>query len=254
MVTNCEVCGKILAVMWPEFYVYRRGDRYFCSANCMMVADTNDMRERSGFVKEGKKVRGKITLEQKKKAVEIAMSGGDPEEYLKKCGSKNPVAYWWALKNKLKETDPEKYRQLMSKEDKEMIKDELEGFEAVDMDALPEVLEEAGKRNTEDPERAETRERSGQEEMNLELKTEDLASIADVKEMPMTIRIIPEGISISGIMTDIGGFDKKESFSTGKMMVRWNPDNGGEIIMTPNEWMKLAKKIPEVLAVMGFEN
>ena len=42
--------------------------------------------------------RNKLTLEQKKKAVEIAQNGGDPLKYLEKCGSKNPSAAWFYIK------------------------------------------------------------------------------------------------------------------------------------------------------------
>lgn len=42
--------------------------------------------------------RNKLTLEQKKKAVEIAQNGGDPLKFLEKCGSKNPSAAWFYIK------------------------------------------------------------------------------------------------------------------------------------------------------------
>lgn len=113
MVTNCEVCGKITAIMWPEFWVYKKGGCYYCSANCMAVADVKQRREKSGFVKEDSEMKGKITLEQKKKAVEIALGGGDPRDYLKACGSKNPDAHWYYIKNKLKETDKKTYYKLV---------------------------------------------------------------------------------------------------------------------------------------------
>ena len=51
----------------------------------------------------------KITLEQKKKAVKIAIDGGDPIKYLQECGSSNPVNMWYTIKASLKRTDPETY-------------------------------------------------------------------------------------------------------------------------------------------------
>lgn len=54
----------------------------------------------------------KLTLEQKKKAVQIAISGGDPLSYLKDCGSDAPDKTWWVIKNKLKETQPDLYAQI----------------------------------------------------------------------------------------------------------------------------------------------
>lgn len=48
----------------------------------------------------------KLTLEQKKHAVELAVKGENPLEYLKKCGAKNPSAAWVYIKKTLAEKDP----------------------------------------------------------------------------------------------------------------------------------------------------
>ena len=101
MMVNCPVCGKLTAIYWPEFWVYRRRDTFYCSENCMIVDETMDLKLMNQVArdrrlrKEAKKMGNhKLTLEQKKKAVEIASQGGNPTEYLKKCGSKNPYAAW----------------------------------------------------------------------------------------------------------------------------------------------------------------
>ena len=54
----------------------------------------------------------KVTLEHKKKAVEIALEGGDPLKYLKDHGAGNAPAMWYTIKQNLKETDPEKFSRL----------------------------------------------------------------------------------------------------------------------------------------------
>ena len=54
----------------------------------------------------------KITLEQKKKTVQIAIEGGDPLEYLRQHGSKNPSGLWWTIKNDVKAADPELYAKI----------------------------------------------------------------------------------------------------------------------------------------------
>ena len=56
--------------------------------------------------------QNKLTREQKGKAVDIAIQGGDPLEYLKKCGAKNPTAAWWYIRKTLKEANPNKYLEL----------------------------------------------------------------------------------------------------------------------------------------------
>ena len=50
--------------------------------------------------------QNKLTRDQKGKAVDIAIQGGDPLEYLKKCGAKNPSAAWWYIKKTLAESNP----------------------------------------------------------------------------------------------------------------------------------------------------
>lgn len=54
----------------------------------------------------------KVTLEHKKKAVEIALEGGDPLKYLKDHGAGNAPAMWYTIKQHLKEADPEKFSRL----------------------------------------------------------------------------------------------------------------------------------------------
>lgn len=57
----------------------------------------------------------KLTREQKEKAVEVAIQGGDPLEYLKKCGAKNPSAAWWYIKKTLAEKNPKLLEQIPEK-------------------------------------------------------------------------------------------------------------------------------------------
>lgn len=58
------------------------------------------------------KLSRKITLEQKKKAVQVAIEGGDVLEYLRQLGSKNPSGLWWTIKNDVKAADPELYAKI----------------------------------------------------------------------------------------------------------------------------------------------
>ena len=113
MMVNCPVCGKLTAIYWPEFWVYRRKDTFYCSENCMIVDEVRDLklmnqvaRERRLRKEATKMANHKLTLEQKKKAVEIAAQGGNPTEYLKKCGAKNPYAAWDYIKKTLALKDP----------------------------------------------------------------------------------------------------------------------------------------------------
>ena len=50
--------------------------------------------------------------EKSRRAIEIAMDGGDPGEYFRQLGQKNPSAAWCSLKAQLREKDPETYERL----------------------------------------------------------------------------------------------------------------------------------------------
>ena len=129
MMAECPICGKKTAIYWPQFYVYRRGKKFFCGADCMEVYDMQRFRARTGWkprkavepiskmstktpqkdktqqtTQERKKEtmkRNKLTLEQKKKAMEIYQAGGDATGYLKECGQKNPSAALVYLKKSM---------------------------------------------------------------------------------------------------------------------------------------------------------
>lgn len=49
----------------------------------------------------------KLTLDNKKHAVKIAMDGGNPLEYIRMCGISNAADCWSKIKADLKEKDPE---------------------------------------------------------------------------------------------------------------------------------------------------
>ena len=55
---------------------------------------------------------GKLTLEDKKKAVQIAVDGGNPLEYIRSCGVKNAAEAWGKIKLVVKETDPEAFEKI----------------------------------------------------------------------------------------------------------------------------------------------
>ena len=128
MMFTCPVCGKMKCAYWPEHWVYRRGEDFLCSEDCQIVYDTQKQRKMSGWIndyfkkkkgKDGKAIMGKgkrkVTLEQKKKAVQIAIDGGDPREYLRQCGSENPDSLWWYVKKVIKEENTALYKKIPEK-------------------------------------------------------------------------------------------------------------------------------------------
>ena len=71
-----------------------------------------DMRKGNGK-KGAQTVTNKMTPENKEKAIEIAIAGGDYIKHLKECGAANPHASWSYIKQQLAREDPAKYDELM---------------------------------------------------------------------------------------------------------------------------------------------
>ena len=106
----CKHCGKHVAILNKNIWAYKEyvGNHkyiYFCSWKCLRAEEVKQ--------KEGTDdMARKLTLEQKKKAVQIATDGGDPVEFLRGCGCDAPDKTWWYIKNKLKDSNPELYAQI----------------------------------------------------------------------------------------------------------------------------------------------
>ena len=106
MIAKCPVCRTERDILYPDKWVYKRGARYLCSYKCMRAYDAKESE---------KKMNRTFTDEQREKAVQIAIAGGDPFEYLRECGSKGPTGLWQQIKKRLKEEDPDTYAMLPAK-------------------------------------------------------------------------------------------------------------------------------------------
>ena len=99
---KCSSCGKEFYILYPAMYAYKKGQRVFCSWKCLRA-----------FEKGIRSETGKMNLgEKRRKAVDIALEGGDPVEYFRQQGQKNPTAAWSFLKKQLQEKEPETYARL----------------------------------------------------------------------------------------------------------------------------------------------
>ena len=188
-------------------------------------------------IRDGKGVieMRKLTLENKKKAVEIALGGGNPLDYLKACGAGNPSASWTYIKKCLQAKDPEQYAQLMAvpkKEKKaEPVADQLAGFEPYEPKKAAEVTFQ-GKVY----EKAEKAEQKAPKTEQKAEKTSGKRRKADQKQS-FKIR---EAEGAVGIWTNKGTEIKF-----------WK--HGSEISLTPVDWLALAAELPNVLKLFGME-
>jgi hypothetical protein len=103
MIARCRTCGKRTVILYPALWAYRKGpEKWFCSWKCLRAFEKGIRSETS-----------KMNLgEKRRKAVDIALEGGDPVEYFRQLGQKNPSAAWCSLKAQLREKEPETYERL----------------------------------------------------------------------------------------------------------------------------------------------
>ena len=101
----CNTCGREISILHPESWAYKRKlgnvNIFWCSWSCLREAE-----------KEGKFSMKKLTLDNKKHAVKIAMDGGNPLEYIRMCGISNAADCWSKIKADLKEKDPDAWEKL----------------------------------------------------------------------------------------------------------------------------------------------
>ena len=223
---TCPVCGKQKVIMWPLCWPYRRGDTYYCSEDCMIVAATKDQKMIKMIAhmraKKGSKNMMKLTLEQKKKAVEIALSGKNPLNYLKECGIKAPDKTWYAIKAALKEKDPELYAR------------------------IPDFR----KADKETPEQAPTVKLSGQ--IRIETPEANKVEVVETPEDPPTrvIRRVCGKYEVSAIrVKDLGEFYYDIKYNS----IDWSAPDGAEVGLSPNGWQNLMEELPGILSALGVK-
>ena len=101
----CANCGREISILHPDHWAYKRVMKnvnvFWCSWRCLRQSE-----------KEGKLDMKKLTLENKKEAVRIALSGGNPLDFIRMCGISNAADCWSKIKADLKEKDPNTWEKL----------------------------------------------------------------------------------------------------------------------------------------------
>ena len=208
----------------------------------------------------------RLSLEQKKMAVQIALDGGNPFDFLRDCGSKEPAGLWWTIKQNLKKVDPETYAKLpamlpktepvkkVRKKPKDLPEekkrpevraltreehDELKGFEPVCVSEKPE-----------DPQKTpETHKPEAVMEM---IKAQDIVGEMNRQQLnegislPQSFRVVPEEFSITGLKTEIGSFTKSSK------TIIWYPEVAQAVQLPADKWKSLVDILPKVMAAMNL--
>lgn len=207
--------------MWPEFWVYRRGDTFYCSEDCMMVDQTKDMKLIHMIAhmraKKGSNMIKKITDEHKARAVQIAIEGGNPLPYLKSCGSKNPSASWAYIKNCLEKKDPETFAKLHETKDSAQVP-----TVKVDGPLRIETPEAKKVEVVETPEEAPTR----------------------------AIRRVGGKYEVSAIrVPNLGEFYYDIKYNS----VDWRTPDGAEVSLSPSVWRTLMEELSGIMSALGVK-
>ena len=234
MMVNCPVCGKLTCIHWPEHWVYRRGSTYYCGEQCLtvdLVRDTKLMNEVKKRRKREKKMISKITPDMRKKAAEIAISGGSPLEYLKKCGSKNPSASWQYIRQTLEKNDPETFAKLP---------DRLPKTAGDAMIAMKEAADNFF---------------SQCEDMGLKLDTPKPIDGGEWEKMetaeaPKRAPLQYDGYTVCCIESKMFGrfyWDRDHNH------LDWTTAEGEEVSFTPTGWKMFLEELPKVAAILGVE-
>jgi len=219
----CPMCGTRFTVLWPQQWAYKRGKpnpKFFCSWKCFREIERRE--------KDMK--RAKITLEDKKKAVQIALDGGDPVKFLQGKGAADAVQVWGRIKRDLKETDPETFGKLPKRAEKKApekaeepetvtVKDAMDGMKAA-ADEFFGKCEDAGLKMD-----------GGKEFFQ--------GFVRDMSEYQITaIRI-----------KDFGEFYYDREHGT----VDWRTLEGEEVSVPTAGWKELIERLPTILEILGVK-
>ena len=228
---RCPVCGKRFTVMWPHQWAFKRGKpnpKFYCSWKCLRTLD-----KENGDDKPVK--HAKVTLEQKKKAVEIALAGGDPLKYLKDHGAGNAPAMWYTIKQHLKEADPEKFSRLpdMRANGNNRKKPETEKAEEPTLADAMTGMKEA------------TDDFFGKcEEMGLKMDKPEKSKI--------TQPVNYDGFNVRAVEGNFGSYHFQEI--NGKKWIDYeNRDGADELSMTVDQWRGFLAEIRKAGLILGVE-
>ena len=229
---RCPVCGKRFTVMWPHQWAFKRGKpnpKFYCSWKCLRTLD-----KENGDDKPVK--HAKVALEDKKKAVEIALAGGDPLKYLKDHGAGNAWSMWYGIKENLKVREPETYRKLPDLRLKGNSRKKPETEKAEEAPTLADAM--TGMKDATDDFFGKC------EEMGLKMDNPEKSKI--------TKPVNYDGFNVRAVEGKFGSYHFQEI--GGKQWIDYeNKEGADELSMTVDQWRGFIAEIREAARVLGVE-
>ena len=229
--------GDILGYLWSQDYYTPRAT--WCNYQREWLGrkpyEYTDGKPR----KKGRVVymkHAKVTLEQKKKAVEIALAGGDPLKYLKDHGAGNAWSMWYGIKENLKVREPETYRKLPDLRLKGNSRKKPETEKAEEAPTLADAM--TGMKEATDDFFGKC------EEMGLKMDNPEKSKI--------TKPVNYDGFNVRAVEGKFGSYHFQEI--GGKQWIDYeNKEGADELSMTVDQWRGFIAEIREAARVLGVE-
>ena len=217
----CNTCGREISILHPDHWAYKRKlgnvNIFWCSWSCLREAE-----------KEGKFSMKKLTLDNKKHAVKIAMDGGNPLEYIRMCGISNAADCWSKIKADLKEKDPEAWEKLPKR--------------------LPNPVMD---RNKEAPADAVTKAALQHPERPIVQIDGQVIVEKMMEQTPkITKPLAYDGYTVCCIESKTFGrfyWDRDHNH------LDWTTGEGEEVSFTPQGWKMFLEELPKAAAILGVE-
>ena len=222
----CAECGREISVLHPDKWAYKKpkgsGHIYWCSWGCLREAE-----------KKGLLNMAKLTLDDKKHAVKIALDGGNPLEYIRMCGVKNAAESWMKIKNDLKQKDPATWEMLPKRVPS--TKKEAENGVVIDTpDGPKEITAEKISQMT--PE---------------EVSQANVAMMTELVKRTITKAANYDGFTVAAVEGEFGRyFHDKTSMGD---YIDYESKGGDELSMTIDQWKAFLKELYHAAAVLGVE-
>ena len=172
---------------------------------------------------------GKLTLEDKKKAVQIAVDGGNPLEYIRSCGVKNAAEAWGKIKCVVKETDPEAFEKIpkrLPNPKNPIVIDTPKGK----MEITPEKISQMS-----------------QEEVSYA----NVAMMSELVKRTINGAVNYDGFTVRAVQGVYGRYFYDKT-SMGEYIDFENND-GDELSMTVDNWRMFVAELKHAAAVLGVE-
>ena len=211
---KCPVCHKTFIVPNKRSWAYKKMSQLICSWTCLRALEM-----KKG---EDKWMRAKVPEEVKQEAIRVAIAGGNPIEALEPH-TRNPKAMWWAIKAKVKETDPETYAKLPDL--RNMRKPAKQEKPVTAADAMAACQDAADTFFGQCQDMGLLKDQPAESEPEMEYK-------------------------VTGIRTELGNFQyyKKTGF------IDWTPNDGNDTAsLNLDEWKQFINDWPKVLKVLGVK-